>query len=315
MKKTLDYYVKLFKTLKDPSQIKRGYVFWGKEDFLMDQAVNTICSTIDAEKVVIDGSSRDFVDNVGLNIQGGLFQKKKLIVVKFIEKQKKISEILPLLLRSGEHFVLVYGDLEPTEIPQGVEKLKFPSLDYESLKHWIHDKLNKMNKTIPNGDFLEKIAFQVPGDLRSASNELKKVELFSLDQNVLNPDHLRVLSDYEKGSLYEVVSDLLSQSKAYFRKYSKVIKELPSPVYVTTTFVNIFKGNLKMGIDKKKLKPSDGFYSSVGHLASNQFSYSDVIRMLILSVRFDSLLKSTAVEKDLLLYEMVLNFKVNAGDN
>ncbi|MGB9824315.1 MAG: DNA polymerase III subunit delta [Candidatus Hydrothermia bacterium] len=315
MKRILDYYVKLFKTLKDPSQIKKGYVFWGKEDFLMDQAVNTICSTIDAERVVIDGSSRDFVDNVGLNIQGGLFQKKKLIVVKFIEKPKKISEILPLLLKSGEYFVLVYGELEPTEVPQGIEKIKFPPLDYESLKHWIYDKLNKMKKTIPQGDFLDIITFQMPGDLRSASNELKKIELFSLGQNVLNLEHLRVLSEYEKSSLYEIISDLLSQSKTYFRKYSKVIKELQSPVYVTTTFVNIFKNNLKTGVDKNKLKTSSSFYGSMGYFIGKQFSYSDVLRMLLLSVKFDSLVKSVTVDKNLILYEMALNFKVNAGNN
>ncbi|MEO0265104.1 MAG: hypothetical protein ABIM43_00635, partial [candidate division WOR-3 bacterium] len=183
IKRVLEYYTQLFKTLRDPAKLKKGYIFTGSEDYLMDLAVDTICNTIQAEKVMIDASSREFDTSMGIHIQGGLFQKRKLLVIKFVDKEKKVNDFLPLLLKTGEYFVFFCENFNTSSLPDGVEKVLFPKLDYESLKRWINDKLLKMGKKCETTALLDRLAFQIPQSLRFASNELKKLELYTMGKN------------------------------------------------------------------------------------------------------------------------------------
>ncbi|MEO0258211.1 MAG: hypothetical protein ABIM32_02100 [candidate division WOR-3 bacterium] len=314
IKRVLEYYTQLFKTLRDPAKLKKGYIFTGSEDYLMDLAVDTICNTIQAEKVMIDASSREFDTSMGIHIQGGLFQKRKLLVIKFVDKEKKVNEFLPLLLKTGEYFVFFCENFNTSSLPDGVEKVLFPKLDYESLKRWINDKLLKMGKKCETTALLDRLAFQIPQSLRFASNELKKLELYTMGKSFLKTEDLKVLSEYEKGSLREVISDILSGNSTYFKKLQVTMREIQSPVYVTSTFINIFMDSLKEApkTGSKNVRSSSGYG---GNLLKDNFSRTDILRMLALAVKFDSLLKSMTVEKDVILYEMALNFKINAGIN
>lgn len=280
----------------------------------MDLAVDTICNTIQAEKIIIDASSKDFGSSMGIHIQGSLFQKRKLLVIKFVDKEKKVGEFLPLLLKTGEYFVFFCESFEVSSLPKDVEKIVFPQLDYDSLKRWISDKLGKMGKKLETNALLDRLTLQMPQDLRSASNELKKLELYTMEQRFLKAEDLKVLSEYEKGSLREVITDLLMGNNTYFKKLQATMRELQSPVYVTSTFINIFMDGLKEV--SKAGSGNTRSYSMYGSsFIRDNFSRSDILRMLALAVKFDSLLKTMAVDKDVLLYEMAINFKINAGIN
>jgi DNA polymerase III delta subunit len=290
---TLEEYKNLFKRLKDPASIKKGYIFWGSETYLMDTAVDQICATLSAEKDIVDGSAKDFAGELGLHLQGGLFQKSKVLVVKFVDREEKVLRYLELLLRAGEHFVIILKEWKAKPaIHKDIEVINFRPLDRQSYGEWLEDKIKKMGKQVNSPTLIRRMVELMPEDLRSAFYEIQKLELYSMDRQFLTSEDLQIISDYETARVWEVLHDVLSGESGFFSKFLCVFEE-SEPTYLTSSLINHFIREYKLGARGLK------------------FSQADLLRMLLLTVRFDAQLKSSSVDKKLLMMQMLMNIKVN----
>jgi len=309
MNKKVDFYTALFKDLADPQKVSRSYLFFGPERYLMDRAVETLSQTLKAEKVFVDASGKNFADELSANLQGGLFEKKKLIVIKYVSSEGKVSKFFPVLFRSGVPFVIVSESDIFKNLPKEIVKVFFPRLDSESFKVWLKDKIVKMKKTIPSNQVFEKLSLQMPLDLNSALNELKKLELYTFGSSILKEDDFRVISEYEKSSSGEVLLSILGGERMFFKKLQNVLAEIPVPTYFTAVVIDMVLQNLQEAQISTREKTRGNTLS----VLKERFSKSDLLRLLLESAKYDGMLKSISVDKSILLWEMALKLKLNAS--
>ncbi len=289
-----DYYKSLLTKLSKRENLKKVYVFWGKEEYLMDVAVERICTVLSAQKVIVDGSSKNLVEEITSNLQGGLFHVEKVLVVKYVEKPEKVLKFIDLFLKTGGHFIIILRDWKPQQLPKGVETIYFDSLDDGSFRIWLRDKIDKMGKKISEQKF-EYLAKRLPRDLKIALNELKKLELISYGQKEIKNGDFEVISDYQDFYVSEVLESILNYEESAPLKFMRVLDNIEQPTYITAGFINYFLKELQS--ERKRGRLSRG----------------DILRLLLTITRVDAQLKSLPVDKRLLLLELFENLKINVG--
>lgn len=273
---------------------------------MIDRAIEVICRTLNADKVIIDGSVRDLPSELGANIQGGLFQSKRIFIIKYIDKLDKIANALKITKQVEGTFIFVLRETRK-DVLSDERKGKFPKdlvdeivyfdyLDDESRKGWLEDKLRKMGKAIPHPSLLDRMLQLLPKDLTSCYNEINKLELYTQGRRFLTPEDLLIFAGYSEAYVYEIFNDIMNSQPSYFSKFLTVYEDLDSPTYITSGFI------YKILRDIQNRGKSSG-----------KFSFSDMLRMLSLVANTDARLKSLSVNEKLLLMEMLVNLKVNAG--
>jgi len=289
----LSNYTDLFKKFKDKGSIKKGYIFVGTEDYLMDMVIDRICETLSAEKEIVDGSVKDFAGEIGLHLQGGLFRMEKVLVVKYVEREERVLKFLDVLLRTKERFVLVLRDLKDQSVKsKDVECIQFLPLDTASFKVWLDEKIKRMGKQLTPPELKERIFAMMPQDLRSCLNEIEKLRLYTYNRQFLKSDDLQVLSDYETARVSEVVRDVLSGEPDFFPKFLYVF-EASEPTYITSALMWQLIREYNYGTK------------------GSRFSKADLLRMMLLSARFDAQLKSSPVDRKLLVMQLLMDLKIN----
>lgn len=289
-----DFYKSLLLKFSNRENLKKVYVFWGKEEYLMDVAVERICTTLSAQKVIVDGSSKDLVEEITSNLQGGLFQVEKVLVVKYVEKPEKVLKFLDLFLKTEGHFIIIFRDWKPQQLPKGVETVYFDSLDDGSFRIWLKDKIEKVGRKMSEQK-MEYLAKRMPRDLRTALNELKKLELISYGQHEIKNGDFDVISDYQDFYVSEVLESILNSEESAPLKFLRVLDNVEQPTYITAGFINYFLRELQSEREK------------------GRFSRGDIFRILLTITRVDAQLKSLPVNKRLILLELFENLKVNVG--
>jgi DNA polymerase III delta subunit len=292
---TLDYYTSLHKKLSSRENLKKVYIFWGKEEYMMDKAVEWICKALSAQRVIVDGSSKDLANEIASNLQGGLFQVEKVLVIKYVEEPERVLKFLELFLKAEGHFIIILRYWKPQPLPKKVEVIRFDSLDDESFKEWLKDKFKNLVERKISDQRLEYLAKRMPRDLRTALKELEKLKLRTYGQVEIKNGDLDVLSDYEENIASEVLSSLLNSDSDALNKALKLLDDVEEPTYITSGFINY----ILRGLESESKK--------------NRFSKGDFLRMLLKITRVDAQLKSLPVDKRLLLLELFESFKVNVG--
>jgi len=291
----LDYYTSLHKKLSSRKNIKKVYIFWGKEEYMMDKALEWICKALSAQRVIVDGSSKDLANEIASNLQGGLFQVEKVLVIKYVEEPERVLKFLELFLKAEGHFVIILRKWKPQPLPKRVEVIRFDSLDDESFKEWLKDKFKNLVERKISDQRLEYLAKRMPRDLRTALNELEKLKLRTYGQLEIKNGDLDVLSDYEDYIASEVLSGLLNSDSDALIKALKLLDDVEEPTYITSGFIKYILSELES--ESKK----------------SRFSKGDFLRMLLNITKVDAQLKSLSVDKRLLLLELFESFKVNVG--
>ncbi len=292
---TLDYYTSLHKKLSSRENIKKVYIFWGKEEYMMDKAVEWICKALSAQRVIVDGSSEDLANAIASNLQGGLFQVEKVLVIKYVEEPERVLKFLELFLKAEGHFIIILRYWKPQPLPKKVEVIRFDSLDDESFKEWLKDKFKNLVERKISDQRLEYLAKRMPRDLKTALNELEKLKLRTYGQVEIKNGDLDVLSDYEENIASEVLSSLLNSDSDALNKALKLLDDVEEPTYITSGFINY----ILRGLESESKK--------------SRFSKGDFLRMLLNIIKVDAQLKSLPVDKRLLLLELFESFKVNVG--
>jgi len=292
---TLDYYTSLHKKLSSRENLKKVYIFWGKEEYMMDKAVEWICKALSAQRIIVDGSSTDLASEIASNLQGGLFQVEKVLVIKYVDKPERVLKFLELFLKAEGHFIIILRDWKPQPLPKKVEVIHFDSLDDESFKEWLKDKFKNLVERKISDQRLEYLAKRMPRDLRTALNELEKLKLRTYGQVEIKNGDLDVLSDYEDYIASEVLGSLLNSDSDALNKALKLLDDVEEPTYITSGFINY----ILKGLESERKK--------------SRFSKGDYLRALLNIIKIDAQLKSLPVDKRLLLLELFESFKVNVG--
>jgi len=297
----LDYYTSLYEKLSSRENIKKVYIFWGKEEYMMDKAVEWICKALSpqdalsAQRVIVDGSSKDLANEIASNLQGGLFQVEKVLVIKYVDEPERVLKFLELFLKAEGHFVIILRKWKPQPLPKKVEVIRFDSLEDESFKEWLKDKFKNLVERKISDQKLEYLAKRMPRDLRTALKELEKLKLRTYGQLEIKNGDLDVLSDYEDYMASEVLSGLLNSDSGALIKALKLLDDVEEPTYITSGFIKYILSELES--ESKK----------------SRFSKGDFLRMLLNITKVDAQLKSLPVDKRLLLLELFESFKVNVG--
>jgi DNA polymerase III delta subunit len=291
----LDYYTSLYEKLSSREKLKKVYIFWGNEEYMMDKAVEWICKALSAQRVIVDGSSKDLANEIASNLQGGLFQVEKVLVIKYVDEPERVLKFLELFLKAEGHFVIILRKWKSQPLPKKVEVIRFDSLDDESFKEWLKDKFKNLVKRKISDQKLEYLAKRMPRDLRTALNELEKLKLRTYGQLEIKNGDLDVLSDYEENIASEVLSSLLNSDSDALIRALKLLDDVEKPTYITSGFVNYILSELE----------SEG--------KKSRFSKGDYLRMLLKITKVDAQLKSLPVDERLLLLELFESFKVNVG--
>jgi DNA polymerase III delta subunit len=315
---TLDYYTSLYKKLSSRENLKKVYIFWGKEEYMMDMAVEWICKkALSAQRVIVDGSSKDLADEIASNLQGGLFQVEKVLVIKYVDKPERVLKFLELFLKAEGHFVIILRYWKPQPLPKKVEVIHFDSLDNESFKEWLKDKFKKLVERKISDQRLEYLAKRMPRDLRTTLKELEKLKLRTYGQVEIKNGDLDVLSDYEENIASEVLSSLLNSDSDALNKALKLLDDVEEPTYITSGFINYILSELESGSKKSRFQQGEEKWMKKRTLESegkkSRFSKGDYLRMLLNIAKVDAQLKSLPVDKRLLLLELFESFKVNVG--
>jgi len=292
---TLGYYTSLHKKLSSRENLKKVYIFWGKEEYMMDKAVEWICKALSAQRVIVDGSSKDLANEIASNLQGGLFQVEKVLVIKYVDKPERVLKFLELFLKAEGHFIIILRDWKPQPLPKKVEVIHFDSLDDESFKDWLKDKFKNLVERKISDQRLEYLAKRMPRDLRTALKELEKLKLRTYGQVEIKNGDFDVLSDYEENIASEVLSSLFNSDSDALNKALKLLNDVEEPTYITSGFINY----ILRGLESESKK--------------SRFSKGDYLRMLLNITKVDAQLKSLPVDKKLLLLELFESFKVNVG--
>ena len=291
----LDYYTSLYEKLSSREKLKKVYIFWGNEEYMMDKAVEWICKALSAQRVIVDGSSKDLANEIASNLQGGLFQVEKVLVIKYVDEPERVLKFLELFLKAEGHFVIILRKWKPQPLPKKVEVIRFDSLEDESFKEWLKDKFKNLVERKISDQKLEYLAKRMPRDLRTALNELEKLKLRTYGQLEIKNGDLDVLSDYEENIASEVLSSLLNSDSDALIRALKLLDDVEKPTYITSGFVNYILSELE----------SEG--------KKSRFSKGDYLRMLLKITKVDAQLKSLPVDERLLLLELFESFKVNVG--
>lgn len=262
---------------------------------MMDKAVEWICKALSAQRVIVDGSSKDLANEIASNLQGGLFQVEKVLVIKYVEEPERVLKFLELFLKAEGHFIIILRYWKPQPLPKKVEVIRFDSLDDESFKEWLKDKFKNLVERKISDQRLEYLAKRMPRDLRTALKELEKLKLRTYGQVEIKNGDLDVLSDYEENIASEVLSSLLNSDSDALNKALKLLDDVEEPTYITSGFINY----IVRGLESESKK--------------NRFSKGDFLRMLLKITKVDAQLKSLPVDKRLLLLELFESFKVNVG--
>ena len=298
---TLDYYTSLHKKLSSRENLKKVYIFWGKEEYMMDKALEWICKTLTppnaplVQRIIVDGSSTDLASEIASNLQGGLFQVEKVLVIKYVDKPERVLKFLELFLKAEGHFIIILRDWKPQPLPKRVEVIHFDSLDDVSFKEWLKDKFKNLVERKISDQRLEYLAKRMPRDLRTALNELEKLKLRTYGQVEIKNGDFDVLSDYEDYIASEVLSSLLNSDSDALNKALKLLDDVEEPTYITSGFINY----VLRGLESERKK--------------SRFSKGDYLRTLLNIIKVDAQLKSLPVDKRLLLLELFESFKVNVG--
>ena len=220
---TIQTYNKLFRTLEEKGAEKNLLLLYGEEDYLKKVTLLKLESFLNTKRIVFFGQDSSFEDIVSEVMNTGLFQSQKLVVVYEFERLKEREKLLSVKLSGNTYLVCIISSscdkkkqkniLQKAKKYRHIQILEFKPLDAMGFRTWVKSRFKKRNIHIDETTFAILLKY-LPYNLTQAEKELEKLFLYMGDENLLRPEHLRVLSRTDEGSL----SSLLIEHMGFEKK-------------------------------------------------------------------------------------------------
>jgi DNA polymerase-3 subunit delta len=321
------------------SGIKKGailplYLFYGEEDFLIQEAVDLIVST------VVDPGARDFNYNavycrdtpaseiVNLCQTLPFMSEKRLVVARDVDafKAGDLEELAAYLGDPSPSTCLVLvsnqGRYEKKAVITAVEKhgavVRFyPLLDREILA-WIDGWVKARGLSIQR-DGAQYLWQAAGNDLQKIVSELEKIAIYIKDKKAITYDDVKaVAGDFREYTAFDLAAAIgMKNRERAFLILARLMQEGEAPVGLLGSIAWNFRRLLQAKSMEasgtavedimKKLRPPVIFHQ-VGQFKSQLKSYSiDELREAFsIMVSTDRALKSSALPGRLVLERMIL---------
>jgi DNA polymerase-3 subunit delta len=223
------------------------YLFYGEEEFLIQEAVDLIVET------VVEPGARDFNFNVLycrdtsvsdiVNLAQTLpfMSEKRLVIAKEIDafKAADLEELVPYLNDPSPSTCLVLlsnqGKYDKKSVVSAVEAkggvIRFyPLLDRE-IVGWIESRAKSSGMTIQR-DAAQYLWQTVGNDLQKIKNELEKIKLYLKDRTSITFDDVKtVVGDFREYSSFDLAAALGQKNRGKaLLILSRLLQEGEAPV-------------------------------------------------------------------------------------
>lgn len=215
------------KTMKKPD-VSPVYLFYGKDEYLIDDAVSCI------EKIIIDVSEKDLNYNVyhltdketsGLIMEQALqsanaypfISEKKLVIIKNIHKlpasRDSLLEDYAANPSKTSCLILIADDKLPSRKVFGKIEKMYPSVNFyhlyeQGVLQWITGRFKEFKKSI-DGNAVQTL-FNITGDnLADISNEVDKLVLYAGENTeITSEDVEKCCGHFKENTVFELMPAL-----------------------------------------------------------------------------------------------------------
>tara|TARA_B110000003_G_scaffold44325_1_gene41875 strand:- start:29 stop:1021 length:993 start_codon:yes stop_codon:yes gene_type:complete len=214
--------LKSFETKKINKDINHLILFYGKNDGLKNQALDTLIeernNISNYEEKEILSNENIFIENI---LSKSLFEKQKIIIIKrATDKILKIIEILQQKNLEDTTIILNSDSLEKKSKLRSLfeknEKLVcipfYPDND-QTLSKLAYNFLRDKKISISPSN-INLIVNKCSGDRETLINELQKIELFSKNGKKINSENIsKLINLNENHSISELIDSCLAKNK------------------------------------------------------------------------------------------------------
>ncbi len=325
-------YQELIRNLK-AGKILPLYLFYGEEEFLIQEAVDLII-----KKVVDPGASdfnfstlycRDTTVSDIVNIAQTLpfMSEKRLVIAKELEalKAADAGELVSYLASPSPSTCLVMVSnqrkydkksiISSVEAAGGAVTAFYQPYDSE-VAAWISGWARSRGLSM-QADAVQYIKQAIGNDLQKIHNELQKVEIYVEDRKEVSLADVRlVVGDFREYTSFDLVEAIgRKNGEKAFQILAKILREGEQPVsllgMVAWNFRRLFKakGMEAAGMEYGEIKKKMGifaFQSAAFQEQMRRFTLDELRDAFNVMLSTDSALKSSGVDNKLLLDRMIL---------
>ncbi len=319
------------------ASIKQGkilplYLFYGEEEFLMQEALNLII------KKVVEPDAKDFNFNVlycrdtpaseivGLSQTLPFMSEKRLVIAKDFDtlKAADLEELLPYLNDPSPSTCLVMfsnqGRYEKKPVIAAVEAHGsvtrfFPLLERE-VATWIDGWAKERGLSMPRDAALH-LCQTVGNDLQKIGNELEKIEIYIKEKKSITFEDVKaVAGDFREYSSFDLAASVGSKNREKaFLILSRLLQEGEQPVGLLGSIAWNFRRLMRaksmeaagVGYEEIKRKLNVIFHqSALFQEQMRRFTMDELREAFDIMLSADKALKSSGLSGRLVLERMIL---------
>ncbi len=306
----------LFRKYKEKGPDAPFTIIYGPENYLKKVAVDRLTTFLDNNKTVFFGRDANTDDILASLSAGGLFVKKKLVVIYNFEKLKQKERIFSQHITDGVFVAgLISEDAKFSTISSlkkkfGSDKniifLEFNAFDETSFQAWVKNRLNTAKIRYDEQTFKQLIK-KLPRDTTQAVSELEKLFTYAGEEKLLEPEHIAIIFGRETESVVKTLSAMKGNEQMTISRIFKVMEEtMPNNLlYETETyFLNVLSK-----INEMVIKPSyvPSYLKPYYNTADKYFTEKDIAIILKRLAHIEYILKTGISNATLIKDRIILS--------
>jgi DNA polymerase-3 subunit delta len=250
------------------------YLFYGEEDFLIDEGVRTLIGTALDEGTkgfnldVVYGSKVEAKDVVAHASSFPMMSAKRVVVVREFEKlatTETSKEVIGAYINNPlESTVLILTSLDPdfrrkpfTDLKKKASLIECKPLYDNQVPTWIAERVRQQGGEL-NAEASRLIQAYVGNSLRSLQNELDKLYVFIGDRKVITPEDVAAIVGAMKGyTIFELQNAIgRRDAKEALKILERMLETGQSPQMIIIMLTRFFNQMWKLA-DAKARRMSD----------------------------------------------------------
>jgi len=323
-----------FQTVLRSKQFGPIYLFYGDEDFLIDECVKAIIESVldpserEFNLDVMDGSWVDVKDVVSHASSFPMVGKRRVVVVKEFEKlvgTDAAKEILGAYVeRPLDSTCLVLVSLEPdfrrrpfTDLKKRAALVECKTVYDNQIPAWISERVRRQGKEA-NAEACRLIHAYVGTSLRSLQNEIDKLLIFVGERKQITPDDVATVVGATKGyTIFELQNAIgRKDTKEAMKILERMLESGQSPQMIIVMLTRFFNQLWKLSDLKLRRMPESEIVREVGIAPyfvrqymefHSHFSTDQIERNFKTLLEADTTLKTTSQDPHLVMDLLVLS--------
>jgi len=326
-------YEDLIKSLKQ-GKILPLYLFFGEEEFLIQEAVDLIISK------AVDPGARDFNFNtvyckgssgneiVNLAQTYPFMSERRLVIAKEIEalKAADLEELISYLLSPSSSTCLIMIANQPrydkksvtAPVEAGGAVVRFYSIRDQDILPWIDNWARQRGLSIQR-DAAQYVWQTLGNDLQAITNELQKATIYIKDRkNIIYDDVKAVVGDFREYTPFDLAAALGAKNREKaFLILSRLVQEGEAPVGLLGSIAWNFRRLMQvkaaefsgMGLEEgiKRLRPPVIFHQAAAFKAQvRSYSLAELEMAFEVLLNADKAMKSSGIGGRLVLERMIM---------